>query len=125
LGIEELQPRDRIGKLNSTLGAITFEDRSPGQGTPQQTYPEVYIGPDPNYPLLVNRAWKAMDKRWRPIVEVHYVCEGEKVRYKAEHCRITVSLYWKYLTFGKNYINGFVQTHMNYKATESVEGLFT
>lgn len=64
-----------------------------------------------------------MDKRWRPIVEVHYVCEGEKVRYKAEHCRISVALYWKYLTFGKNYVNGFVQNNLNYKAAETVEGL--
>jgi hypothetical protein len=114
LGITELLPRDRLGQLRSTLGALRSDREGAGQGIVTQSFPEVYIGPGPNYPLLVNRAWKIMDRRWREIVEVHYVITKDAdgrtitVKEKAGTLEMSVRLYWHYLTYGKNFIHSFV-----------------
>lgn len=113
LGIAELQPRERIGRLGSTLGTIRDDRDGASQGTVTQSFPEVYIGPPPNYPLLVNRAWRRMDKRWREIIEAHYVythSEGKplQTKQKARMLEISMTLYWQYLTFGKNFIESYV-----------------
>lgn len=114
LGLSELQPRDRIGQMRSTLGAVKEEREGASQGAIKQNFPEVYIGPPPNFPLLVNRAWLSMDQRWRPVIEVHYVylkgADGQSIKVKEKCAAIDLStrLYWLYLTFGKNYIHSFV-----------------
>jgi hypothetical protein len=113
LGISELQPKERIGRLGSTLGTIRDDRDGASQGTVTQSFPEVYIGPPPNYPLLVNRAWQRMDKRWREIIEVHYVythMEGKALQSKQKAALLDISmrLYWQYLTFGKNFVESYV-----------------
>jgi len=108
LGISELQPKERIGRLGSTLGSIRDDREGASQGTAVQSFPEVYIGPPPNYPLLVNRAWQRMDKRWREIVEAHYVYAYLQSKQKAGMLELSMRLYWQYLTFGKNFIESYV-----------------
>lgn len=115
IGLSELQPRERIGRLGSTLGTIRDEREGASQGAVSQSFPEVYLGRhgEPNFPLLVNRAWQRMDKRWREIVEVHYVythMEGKVLRTKekAGLLEISMRVYWDYLTFGKNFIESYV-----------------
>ena len=108
LGISELQPRERIGRLGSTLGTIRDEREGASQGTVTQSFPEVYIGPPPNYPLLVNRAWQRMDKRWREVIEAHYVYTQLQSKQKAGMLELSMRLYWQYLTFGKNFIESYV-----------------
>lgn len=125
LGILELEPKERIGRLKSTLGTIREERDGASQGTAKQSFPEVYIGPAPNFPLLVNRAWKEMRREWRPIIQVHYCClywdvDGERVRVKAKEkaalLDVELPLYWKYMTFAKNYIHGFVTISTKYES---------
>lgn len=108
LGISELQPKERIGRLGSTLGSIRDDREGASQGTVTQSFPEVYIGPPPNYPLLVNRAWQRMDKRWREILEAHYVYTHLQSKQKAGMLDLSMRLYWQYLTFGKNFVESYV-----------------
>src|SRR6185437_10919576 len=114
LGLVELQPKDRLGKLRSTLGAVREERDGASQGTVTQSFPEVYIGPEPNFPLLVNRACKEMQKDWREVIEVHYVILFDennrriKVKEKAFLLDLSLRSYWQHLTFGKNFIHSFI-----------------
>ena len=108
LGISQLEPRERIGRLSSTLGSVKEDGEGASQGSITQSFPEVYIGPPPNYPLLVNRAWQRMDQKWREIIEAHYVYSHVQSKQKAGMLRISMSLYWKHLTFGKNFIESYV-----------------
>jgi hypothetical protein len=103
LGITELEPKDRIGRLSCTLGAVKEEGEGACQGTVTQRFPEHYTGTA----LLVNRAWKAMNQNWRPVLEVHYVYAG-KGRVKAQAVGLSTPMYWRYLGFAKNYIHAFV-----------------
>jgi len=131
LGILELEPRDRVGKLKSTLGSIREERDGASQGTAMQTYPEVYIG----FALLVNRAWKEMRREWRPIVQAHYCClywadeDGLPVRImakeKAKILDLDLPTYWNYMKFAKNYIHSFVTISTKYSLDESVGRVYT
>lgn len=103
LGITALEPKDRLGKLNSTLGAVREEGEGASQGTVNQNFPEVYTG----FALLVNRAWKDMNPNWRPVFEVHYVYVGP-VKKKAHAAGVGVDNYWNHLTYAKNYVHAFV-----------------
>lgn len=130
IGISELQPRERVGRLGSTLGTIRDEREGASQGTVKQTFPEVYIGPPPNYPLLVNRAWQRMDKRWREIIEAHYVythSEGRplQTKQKARMLEISMTLYWQYLTFGKNFIESYVMCFTEFHSDPGESSLCT
>jgi hypothetical protein len=131
LGILELEPRDRIGKLKSTLGTIREERDGASQGTVMQNFPEVYTG----FSLLVNRAWLEMTREWRPIVQAHYCClfwddaRGEpvriKVKEKAALLDIDLPCYWNYLKFAKNYVHSFVTVSTKYSLDESVGRVYT
>jgi len=130
LGLSELQPKERLGRLNSTLGSIREDRDGASQGTVNQSFPEGYIGPPPNFPLLVNRAWQRMDKRWREIVEVHYVythMDGKPLRskQKAAALEISMRLYWQYLTFGKSFIESYVTCFTDLVGTDFDPSLCT
>jgi hypothetical protein len=111
LGLSPLEPKDRIGKLNSTLGAVREEGEGASQGTITQTFPEVYTG----FALLVNRAWKEMNPPWRPVIEVHYVYGGP-IKQKAHAIGIKVDNYWNHLNYAKNYIHSFVIVSTKYSS---------
>lgn len=104
LGITELLPRDRLGKLRSTLAAVREDGEGASQGTITQNFPEVYRDTS----LLVHRAVLKMNRDWRQVVNIHYVLREVTVRIKAKEINISVSLYWRYLEFGKSFINSFV-----------------
>lgn len=116
LGITQLEPKDRIGKLRSTLGAVREDGEGASQGTVNQNFPEVYTG----IPLLVNRAWHEMTREWRQVIEAHYVFPGYRAKEKAQALDITVALYWKHWTFGKNYVHSFVTCSTKYGDEKSV-----
>lgn len=110
LGISPLEPKDRVGKLTSTLGAVREEGEGASQGTSTQKFPEVYIGDA----LLVNLAWKSMESAWRHTMEAHYVYVHDhrgdriKARAKANALEISLPTYWKHITFSKNYVHSYV-----------------
>lgn len=116
LGITQLEPKDRIGKLRSTLAAVREDRDGASQGTVMQNFPEVYTG----IPLLVNRAWHEMAREWRAVIEAHYVYPGYRTKEKAAALEVTVALYWKHWTFGKNYIHSFVTCSTKYPSAESL-----
>lgn len=109
LGITELQPKERVGRLSSTLGSVKEEGEGASYGTNSQTFPEVYTG----FALLVNRAWKDMPTKWRPVIEVHYVYSAP-IKVKADAVHLVVRTYWDYMAFAKNYIHSFVMISTKY-----------
>lgn len=131
LGLDAIEPRDRIGKLRSTLGSIKEERDGASQGTVAQRFPEVYIGPAPNYPLLVNRACKEMNRDWSEVIEAHYVLLFDqddtrlKVKQKAHYLEISVRTYFDRLTYGKNFVYSFVMCSTKYARDEIEESLRT
>lgn len=112
LGITDLEPRDRLGKLRSTLGAIKTEREGASQGTVSQSFPEVYTGTA----LLVHRAWSTMNRQWGSVINIHYVLRELKVKSKADEVGVPVALYWKYLEFGKNFVHSFVMVSTQFEA---------
>lgn len=110
VGLAELQPTDRIGRLSGTLGAVREEGEGASQGITAQRFPEVYTGTA----LLVNRAWKEMEVGWRIVMEAHYVFLFDetgariKANTKAHRLNLTPAIYWKYVTFAKNFVHSFV-----------------
>lgn len=114
LGITELEPRDRLGKLRSTLGAVREERDGASQGVVSQSFPEVYTGTA----LLVHRAWSTMNRQWGAVINIHYVLRELKVKAKAEEVGIPVALYWKYLEFGKNFVHSFVMVSTQFEASD-------
>lgn len=108
LGLKEPEPKDRLGKLRCTLAAIRQERDGAGQGAVSQSFPEVYIGAPPNYPLLVNRAWKRMKREWREVIEAHYVYPGFRVKEKAWMLDLSYDTFFHYVNYGKNFIHSYV-----------------
>jgi len=104
LGILDLEPRDRIGKLRSTLGAVREEGEGASQGAVTQSFPEVYVG----IPLLVHRAWNLMERDWRQVINAQYVWREIPVKIKADEFGYSVRHYWNYLQYGKAFISGYV-----------------
>lgn len=104
LGIDDLEPRDRLGKLRSTLGTIKTDKVGAGSGTVNQNFPEVYIG----IPLIVHRAWVLMQRDWRQVINAQYVWREIPVKVKAEEFGYSVRHYWNYLQYGKAFIAGHV-----------------
>lgn len=104
LGIDDLQPRDRLGKLRCTLGAVREERDGASQGTVNQSFPEVYT----DMALMVHRAILEMNRQWRPVMNIHYVLREIPVSRKSKEVGLSVSMYWRHLTFGKNFIQSFV-----------------
>jgi len=106
-----LEPRDRVGKLNSTLGAVREDAEGASQGTTNQNFPEVYTGRS----LLVHRAIREMDKRWAHVISLHFVVTDKPVKWKAKEAEMNVAAYWKTLAFAKNYVHSFVTICTKYE----------
>jgi hypothetical protein len=107
LGIANLEPRDRLGALRCTLAAIKTDGDNGAYGTVSQQFPEVYLGTA----LLVNRALKEMNPRWRHIVDMHYTLKWVKASIKARELEVSTASYWQLLAQGKGFIHGFVMVH--------------
>jgi hypothetical protein len=110
-----LEPRDRLGKLNSTLGAVREDGEGASQGVISQTFPEVYTGTS----LLVHRAICEMNRRWAHVLSIHFVFRDVPVRRKAQEVELAIPAYWKTLAFGKNYVHSFVTICTKYEAKTS------
>jgi len=104
LGLVPLEPKDRIGKLNSTLGAVKEDREGASQGAVERNFPEVYTG----LTLLVHRAISEMDPQWSNVISTHFVYRAKPAKAKARQVGLDLSAYWKTLTFAKNYVHCFV-----------------
>lgn len=111
-GTAPLEPRDRLGKLNSTLGAVREDAEGASQGTTKQNFPEVYTGTA----LLVHRAISEMDRGWAHVVSLHFVLRDKRVKEKAKMAQIDIAQYWKRLALAKNYVHAFVTICTKYEA---------
>lgn len=121
LGLDPLEPRDRIGKLNSTLGAIKSDQEGASQGSPAQTFPEVYRGMS----LLVHRAVREMNPSWAAVLSEHYVNHRDRkgdhvpVKIRARNVGLEPSAYWKTLALAKGYVHSFVTITTKYATGET------
>ena len=111
-GLAPLEPKDRLGKLNSTLGAVREDGEGASQGVTSQSFPEVYTGTA----LLVHRAICEMQRDWAHVVSMHFVLRDVPVKRKAKDCGLNVASYWKTLAFAKNYVHSFVTICTKYEA---------
>lgn len=111
LGLVELEPKDRLGKLRSTLAAVREDRDGASQGTVGQNFPEVYTGTS----LLVHRAWVEMNREWKQVMNIHFVIKEVPVKKKAAELHIAVPQYWKHLAFAKNYVHSFVMVSTKYE----------
>jgi hypothetical protein len=111
-GLAPLEPKDRLGKLASTLGAVREDGEGASQGVTSQSFPEVYTGTA----LLVHRAICEMDRRWACVVSLHFVRRDWRVRDKARLAGVDVAMYWKHLALAKNYVHAFVTICTKYEA---------
>lgn len=95
LGIIEgnkLEPRERLGKLRCTLGAVLKEGAGAGQGgVAAQNFPEVYTG----LALVVHRVYMRMPGGFRQAMQLHYVWREIPARLKAREAGVSESTYWK------------------------------
>ena len=111
LGITQLEPRDRIGKLTSTLGAVKEDREGASHRTPVRNFPEVYTG----ISLLVHRALSEMNPKWAAVISVNFVHRERTAKWKAREVGMDVSAFWKTLNFAKSYIHSFVTVSTKYK----------
>lgn len=97
----KIMPEDRLGRLNCTLGSIKEEREGASQGTTKQNFPEVYTG----MAFEIFRAYHAMLKQHRDILDIHYVARGAP-KNKARILNVSVGTYWNLLRDAKNFIRG-------------------
>jgi hypothetical protein len=110
-GLAPLEPKDRIGKLASTLGAVREEGEGASQGVTSQSFPEVYTGTA----LMVHRAISEMDRHWAHVISLHFVFRNIPVKRKAKEACTNVAAYWKTLALAKSYVHSFVTICTKYE----------
>jgi hypothetical protein len=110
---ERLEPRDRLGKLRCTLGALLEDKVGAGErttriglnGHPDQNWPEVYT----NNAREIQLAFERMRYEWRAILDAHYAWSMIPPKLKIEAMNISDDMYWKRLGFAKIFIAGFLR----------------
>jgi hypothetical protein len=102
---EKLTPRERLGKLNCTLGQVKDDAEGASQGTVKQNFPEVYTG----LVLDVHRGYSSMGGGWRLVMNAQYVWVSVPAKDKAEDMGLTVRRYFEQLDQLKAYLAGWLQ----------------
>jgi hypothetical protein len=109
---ERLEPHDRLGKLNCTLGQV-LEDkvgagetstRVNGNGHVNQNWPEVYTG----IALDIHRGFVVMRYEWRKVMDAHYVFTGYPNKEKQRLAGMSATDYWASLAHLKVYLAGYL-----------------
>lgn len=67
LGLEKIEPYERIGKMRSTLANLRGGGSTFNVG--KQEWPSVYSG----RVMLAHRAWHEFDGLWKGVMTAHYV----------------------------------------------------
>ncbi len=101
---EMLEPRERLGKLRSTLGAVKTDAEGASHGKPNQNFPEVYLG----MALVVHRAFTSMRGEWREVMHAHYVFREVPPKLKCAELGITQGQYFDRLEKLKIYLESWL-----------------
>jgi hypothetical protein len=107
LGITDLKPEERIGKLRCTLGAIREEREGASQkrtvdesGHYPQNFPEVYRGMS----LIIHLAYRTMEPQQREVMHMHYVWREIPLHVRQEYLKLTPAQYFTTLAALKQFI---------------------
>jgi hypothetical protein len=111
----KLEPRERLGKLTCTLGAVREEGEGASYSGKTQNWPEVYTGDS----LLVHRCWSGMQRPWAEVMHVHYVWREIHIKDRIEAVKLDFTEYYKRLGLLKShvehYVNGDLEPQKPYK----------
>lgn len=118
-----LEPRERIGKLNCTLGRLQDDKVGAGDGIKkvnqygyvEQNWPEVYVG----VALDIHRGFGGMRYEWRGVMDAQYVWPRVPVREKLQALGIKNMEYWSRLSMLKVYLSGFLGLDLNFVQTKN------
>ncbi|GAC1501575.1 MAG: hypothetical protein NVS1B10_05840 [Candidatus Saccharimonadales bacterium] len=105
----KLTARERLGKLNCTLGAVHDEGEGAAYTGKTQNWPEVYLGVN----LVVHRCWNQMPRPWAEVMHIHYVWREVRIQERAPAIQLNLSLYYQRLYLLKIHVNAFVEADEN------------
>ncbi len=111
------EPRERLGKLNCTLGRLKEEAEAAGErsvktglnGHPDQNWPEVYVGVS----LEIHRCFMRMPGEWRMVMDAHYVWFDVPIVDRVRYIGITPRRYADILELLKTYLAGYLRADAN------------
>jgi hypothetical protein len=103
---ENLEPRERLGKLRCTLEAVREEGEGASYGTASQNFPEVYTATN----LVIHRAWQGMRPIWKEVMHVHYVWREIPVKVCAAEIGLEVVRYSEVLEKLKADLSGYLRS---------------
>jgi len=104
-----IEPRERIGKLRSTLAAVREEGEGAAYGRASQNWAEVYTPTG----MLIHRCFMTMSSQMRDTMQLHYVFDLDQWPL-AKRCAdygTTVHMHWVAVAEMKIYLNGFLAGH--------------
>lgn len=111
----KLTPRERLGKLNCTLGAVRDEGEGASYSQASQNWPEVYTGDS----LKVHICWCNMIRPWREVMHIHYVWRELPIKERVEAIDLDFTEYYNRLnllrTHVDNHVNGVDLTPKEHK----------
>jgi hypothetical protein len=70
----KLEPKERLGKLRSTLAAVREEGEGASYGISSQSFPEVHN----KRSALINCCWQSMEAGRKEIMYMEYVWRGDR-----------------------------------------------
>ncbi len=107
-----LEPRERLGKLRSTLAAVKTDAEGAShrttvteEGHYPQAFPEVYVG----LALTVHQCYCTMIGEYRLVMDAHYVWRELSVKDKLPVIGLAERRYFECLTRLKSFIDGYVK----------------
>jgi hypothetical protein len=100
-----LTPRERLGKLNCTLGAVREEGEGASYSGKSQNWPEVYTGDS----LLVHRCWSGMPRPWAEVMHIHYVWRELHINQRIAYLGLDFRIYYERLNLLKPCVDNYVK----------------
>jgi hypothetical protein len=114
----KMEPRERLGKIRSTLGAVREEGEGAAYSTVSQNWPEVYTGTN----LLVHRCWYQMIGPWKEVMHMQYVWRELPFKERHESIQMSSTVYCQHLNRLKPHVDGYLKCHDDMKIAGLVLG---
>lgn len=105
--LDHLEPKERLGKLRSTLGSVKEEKEGAYYVTANQNWPEFRNDAG----RLIQRAFLAMNEKRRALMDARYTWASIfPVKIRAEAMDMSVAVFWVEVGMMKCFIEGFIAT---------------
>lgn len=112
-----LTPKERLGKLNCTLGAVREEGEGASYSGKSQNWPEVYTGDS----LLVHRCWNGMLRPWAEVMHIHYVWRELPIHERVSAVNLDFREYYNRLNLLKPHVDNYINMAKNIKKSVTVQ----